>query len=59
MFIHDALNDLIRCGDTEIPSIDIRTRVGGLHKIRAGGDHISEFNYQFQVQRSLSPSYMY
>lgn len=49
VFIHDALNDLIRCGNTEITASDIRNEVAALHRIRPGGEHISEFSYQFQV----------
>ena len=49
MFIHDALNELITCGDTEIAAMNIRMRVGGLHKIKPGGEHVSGFNYQYQV----------
>ena len=49
VFVHDALNDLILCGDTELPARGFRERVHALHKIRPGGEHVSEFNYQFMV----------
>ncbi len=53
VFVHDAINELVLCGDTEIAANDIRDKVKSLHKIRPGGDVVSEFQLQFQVILSL------
>ena len=48
MFIHDALNEFITCGDTEIKASSLRAKVNYLSKV-IPGKGITGFNHQFQV----------
>jgi len=48
VFIHDALCELIICGDTEIAAPNVRTAINHLHK-QAEGKVVSGFEHQFQV----------
>ena len=53
MFIHDALNELITCGETEITASNLRAKFNHLSK-QIPGKGITGFSNQFQVS-SLSP----
>ena len=48
VFIHDALEELIICGDTSILSHNLRVKIGNLGKI-VWGKSISGFQDQFEV----------
>ena len=48
MFIHDTLNELIICGETEIAAANLRTAIDYLStQIESKG--MSRFEHQFQV----------
>ena len=55
MFIHDALCELIVCGDTEIAAPSLRIAINHLHK-QAEGKLVSGFEHQFQVRLELQDS---
>ena len=55
MFIHDALCELIVCGDTEIAAPSLRMTINHLHK-QAEGKMVSGFEHQFQVRLELQDS---
>ena len=55
MFIHDALCELIFCGDTEIAAANLRMAINHLHK-QAEGKVVSGFEHQFQVRLELQAS---
>ena len=46
MFIHDALLELIMCGETEIPAPDLESTI---NKLSETNDGTTEFDKQFQV----------
>ena len=48
VFIHDALNELVVCGETDIPVANIRTTINRLQKLVIG-EAITGFLKQFQV----------
>ena len=50
MFIHDALEELITCGETDISVGNMRLKVNRLYKI-VPGKAISGFEDQFKVSR--------
>ena len=51
VFIHDALNELVNCGDTEINPINMRIVIGKLSRT-VEGQNISGFQKQFEVSDS-------
>ena len=52
VFIHDALDELVTCGDTSIASHNLRMKIGNLGKIVAG-KIITGFQHQFEVSGLL------
>ena len=48
MFVHDALSELVLCGETDIPAADIRISINNLKKTITG-ENITGFQKQFQV----------
>ena len=52
IFIHDALDELITCGETDIPAAGLRVKVNRLRKI-VPGKGITGFAEQFQVEIGL------
>ena len=48
VFIHDALNELITCGDTHVEGSELRTRINELHRVPHGTTR-SGFVEQFEV----------
>ena len=48
MFVHDALSELVLCGETDIPATDIRISINNLKKTITG-ENITGFQKQFQV----------
>ena len=48
MFIHDALKELIMCGQTEIAATNLRTAIDYL-STQIEGKEMSGFEHQFQV----------
>ena len=48
VFIHDALEELITCGETDISAGNLRVKVNKLRKI-VPGKTISRFEDQFKV----------
>jgi len=48
VFIHDALEELVTCGETDISAGNLRVKVNKLHKI-IPGKAISGFEDQFKV----------
>jgi len=55
VFIHDALCELIVCGDTEIAAPSLRMTINRLHK-QAEGKVVSGFEHQFKVRSELQTS---
>ena len=48
MFLHDALDELITCGDTSIASRDLRIKTGRFGKILPG-KIVTGFQHEFEV----------
>ena len=48
VFIHDAIDELITCGDTSISSTNLRSVIAVLHNTVPGKD-ITGYQKQFQV----------
>ena len=48
MFIHDALSELVVCGETDIPVASIRINISRLQKLIVG-EAITGFQKQFKV----------
>ena len=48
MFIHDALSELVVCGETDIPVASIRINISRLQKLVVG-EAITGFQKQFKV----------
>ena len=48
MFIHDALSELVVCGETDIPVASIRINISQLQKLIVG-EAITGFQKQFKV----------
>jgi netrin-G3 ligand len=53
IFIHDAIDELIVCGDTSIPSSNMRIKVNKMHKQLPGKD-ATVFEHQFELLQSVS-----
>ena len=53
IFIHDALDELITCGETDIPPTGLMVKVNRLRKI-VPGKGITGFAEQFQVDINYS-----
>ncbi len=51
MFIHNALDELVTCGDTEIAAVNMRITIGKLSGTVEGRENISGFQKQFKVCR--------
>ena len=47
MFVHEALLEAIRCGNTEIPASDLRTTMNELEETDTAGEN--EYQKQFLV----------
>ena len=64
VFIHDALDEYITCGETDIPASNLKVRVSKMHKIQPSKS-ITGFQEQYQVcdvnnvQDSCNYTYMY
>ena len=52
IFIHDALDELITCGETDISAAGLRVKVNRLKKT-IPGKGITGFAEQFQVEMAL------
>ena len=53
MFIHDALEELITCGETSISAPELRDVITSLSKVNPSTPaHITYFEEQFQVGSS-------
>ena len=48
MFIHDALNELLTCGETEIAAANMRIAIGRLSR-PVNTQDMTGFSEQFQV----------
>ena len=48
-FIHDALDELITCGETEMAATDLRIRINKLYR-STGASGMTGFQQQFQVK---------
>ena len=48
-FIHDALDELITCGETEMAATDLRIRINKLYRSTGPGG-MTGFQQQFQVK---------
>ena len=53
MFIHDALDELITCGETDIAACNLQVVINKLSR-HAEGMEISGFENQFEVKGCLS-----
>ena len=51
IFIHDALDELITCGETDISAAGLRVKVNRLRKV-VPGKGITGFAEQFQVDKT-------
>ncbi len=51
MFIHDSMDELVTCGDTEIAAVNMRITIGKLSRTVEGRENISGFQKQFEVCR--------
>ena len=49
VFIHDALSELVVCGETEVAAADIRININHLKRHVAGDTTTTRFQKQFQV----------
>ena len=49
MFIHDALEELITCGETDIAAPNLRVRLTKMYKL-VSGKAITGFEEQFRVR---------
>lgn len=47
MFIHDALNDFLTCGDTSVPAHELRRTISAMSE--SDGEGKSGFKRQFEV----------
>ena len=56
VFIHDALSELVVCGETEVAAADIRININHLKRHVTGDTTTTRFQKQFQVSLSSSPS---
>ena len=54
MFIHDALNEWIVCGDTEISAANLRITIGRLGR-EVSSEGLTGFKNQFEVQFTGPP----
>ncbi len=52
MFIHDAMDELVTSGDTEIAAVNMRIAIGKLSRTVEGRENISCFQEQFEVCRT-------
>ncbi len=49
VFIHDAMDELVNSGDTEIAAVNMRIAIGMLSRTVEGRENISGFQKQFEV----------
>ncbi len=56
VFIHNALDKLVTCGDTEIAAVNMRITIGKLSRTVEGRENISGFQKQFEVCRIITLS---
>ena len=49
VFIHDALSDVITCGDTRLVASELHNRVNALHEVHSQNGSSSGFEEQFEV----------
>ncbi len=49
VFIHDAMNELVNSGDTEIAAVNMRITIGKLSRTVEGRENIAGFQKQFEV----------
>ena len=57
MYIHNALNELITCGETEIAAANLRITITRLSRT-APGQALTGFRAQLQVSKSQQPEHM-
>ncbi len=50
MFIHNALNELMTCGDTEVAAANMRIAIGRLSRQIEDRSEMSGFQNQYEVQ---------
>ena len=49
MFIHDAMNELVVCGETEVLAPNIRVNISRMERLVVGEEAVSGFQKQFEV----------
>ena len=49
MFIHDAMNELVVCGETEVLAANIRLNISRMERLIVGEEAVSGFQKQFEV----------
>eukprot|EP00731_Ephydatia_muelleri_P019163 Em0011g1203a len=54
VFIHDALSDVIACGDTRLVASELRNRVNALHEVHSQNGSSSGFEEQFELLERFS-----
>ena len=50
VFVHDALDELISCGETDIHVLNLKVKLGSMHKIIPSRG-ITGFHDQYQVRK--------
>ena len=50
MFVHDAIDELIRCGETDIAAGDIRIAIANLMISKTTGGGLTGFQKEFEVR---------
>ena len=49
IFIHNALDELLTCGDTEVAAANMRIIIGELSQPAEAGSRVSGFQKQYEV----------
>ena len=52
IFIHNALDELLTCGDTEVAAANMRIVIGKLCRPAEEGSSISGFQKQYEVSKT-------
>lgn len=53
VFIHNALLELLTCGDTEVAAADIRIAIGKLNRQAEESSEMTGFQKQFEVFKKI------
>ena len=53
MFIHDALNDYLTCGETAVPAHELRRKITDLEATIEDKEEVTGFQFEFDVSTNL------